>query len=933
MRLSKYLLHACFGTLACLFSFPAIGQNSIVTPSGPSVSALMNFNDIPVNPYTGVPDINIPIYHFPTHSKDVNVDLSVNYHPSGASNYSGVSEVGRGWSLMAGGAIARNVTDFPDKLNVAGSINDIYEFNFMGYSGKFVFDPSSPTTLPVIMLETSTLKVEYAYTSGAIDVDAFTIYDDKGYKYVFAKWDRDYISRLDPEYHSAYHNAWFLTEVSDNNGKLLVNISYSETLAPVSSTSTKIFNKINVIDIQGVGKAKFDFTYLGPSASTIDPFKLNAITITTPQDVIVKKFTFTGALSQISEFDATLTTSKDYKFFYAAGSSPGAGHPFYGLLTYGYDFSGYPAWKYCNYDDSGLFKFPTQPELAMYGSLQKIVLPTGGSILYDFESNTYSDDFYGSVMDYSMNPHNTLFEVLDDHDFDTSVSESWNFTVTGSSPKKLYFNYTNVPYYSEPEYQLDENPLPITYKIFSGSTEIHSVVRSYNAPECQGLGTLVELAPGSYTLKIVRAANVHATHTTGNVFVTNAYPNPAQENWMYGAGLRIKRIAYFDTNVSASYFADPTMYPSPAKEINYSYTRFDDPSKSSGMLLFGTYMQTDPDIIANSQVFYSNVRMWETGNNGFAKYTFLLPNVDNLWGVRQGCLSKEETFNNSGQLLTEVNNTYDFDNQPLPWDIQNINFGQDQGYINVTWAKLIGSVNTNYRSGVALTHAETFFYNSLNHQLASKTATNSFTGEILKTDYTYHTGNSTLSKNRISEIETIKTYRGAELLSNGKTIYSNTFSGNVSYLPQIIQAAKGANSLEDKMTVIQYDDYGNPLEAKMSNGTFTSYIWGYNQTQLIAKVENAPYGLIQPQVANLQTLSNGTNEGGLISALSTLRNSPGLADASVTTYTYKPLLGVSTVTDPKGDIQYCEYDAFGRLKTIKDKDGNIVSENKYNYRP
>ena len=84
------------------------------------------------------------------------------------------------------------------------------------------------------------------------------------------------------------------------------------------------------------------------------------------------------------------------------------------------------------------------------------------------------------------------------------------------------------------------------------------------------------------------------------------------------------------------------------------------------------------------------------------------------------------------------------------------------------------------------------------------------------------------------------------------------------------------------------------------------------------------------QVANLQSLSNTGSEVNLIAALNALRTT--LPDAMVTTYTYKPLIGVSTVTDPKGDRINYIYDSFNRLQNVIDKNGNILSENMYNYK-
>ena len=56
------------------------------------------------------------------------------------------------------------------------------------------------------------------------------------------------------------------------------------------------------------------------------------------------------------------------------------------------------------------------------------------------------------------------------------------------------------------------------------------------------------------------------------------------------------------------------------------------------------------------------------------------------------------------------------------------------------------------------------------------------------------------------------------------------------------------------------------------------------------------------------------------------------AAAQMTTYTYDPLIGETSVTDPKGEITYYEYDAFQRLMNIKDKDGNINKHVDYHYK-
>lgn len=53
--------------------------------------------------------------------------------------------------------------------------------------------------------------------------------------------------------------------------------------------------------------------------------------------------------------------------------------------------------------------------------------------------------------------------------------------------------------------------------------------------------------------------------------------------------------------------------------------------------------------------------------------------------------------------------------------------------------------------------------------------------------------------------------------------------------------------------------------------------------------------------------------------------------AMMSTYTYVPLIGISSLSDASGRITYYEYDSFGRLKLIRDQNQNILKKYEYKY--
>ena len=55
------------------------------------------------------------------------------------------------------------------------------------------------------------------------------------------------------------------------------------------------------------------------------------------------------------------------------------------------------------------------------------------------------------------------------------------------------------------------------------------------------------------------------------------------------------------------------------------------------------------------------------------------------------------------------------------------------------------------------------------------------------------------------------------------------------------------------------------------------------------------------------------------------------AAAQMTTYTFDPLIGMTSSTDMRGLALFYEYDSFGRLMNVRDQNGNLIKHLDYHY--
>jgi YD repeat-containing protein len=1149
-----------------------------IVPPSPTVAALMKFEEIPVNNYTGVPDISIPLFNSTTRSKDINLNLSLKYHSTGVAVDEKASNVGLGWSLFAGGTISRTVKGMPDELlkepytfeakigiyqdqttvtnfpnrydeflniidNVSNPTNaqkelrkeylfesnekgkydnehDLWQFNFMGHTGRFFIKKNNVNgQLEVKPLDNYTLKVinHYGVSGNTFTPTGFTIYDDKGYKYIFnviettttssliakAVETLDEIINMSDGF--TYNSSFHLKEVRDNNNNLIIDFIYSNDIAketaidktetngapvnfsmstliatseglggqypdtchstinsnmePTYSHSTSQRNttvkKLDRIDVNGIVKIFFNYQ-LGRED---DNFFLPQVNSYVFKGIVVKDW----AESNIKQIDLThfysttinkrlMLESVKFKNFLNSKVEV------YGL-EYVSNINNYGP-NYIKKDLWGYFKIPIfnqdySREINRYYCttelLQKMTLPVGGSIVFDFEANTYSHIGSDALSNFDDNPYNWDYDWNNAVFVDANTNQSqFLFTINDSQDiwlsSEIVTNENNV--FRDYSFEL--------YKVV-GTTEVLMPNLNLSCLNCGTYNTAILLSnvePGTYKVKF-NTIDLNLNNVLTQATITAQYKlrNSNNFQFVYGGGNRIKRIGYFDVDVPKNVYQG-FLSNVPKKEKNYVYNFHEFPLKSSGSLVSAKpvhkYLITKRPCIecigqldtntytfevttsfnnltqvktAGADIGYQNISIYET-NNGKSEFVYNSP-IDYPYDTSvpsypfimdndtqehyRGLITLERIKDNTGRKLAETVYGYEYetytqriglktmyigglnscptsakyhsyeayrnyvrrcaqnsDNPEYntltngeataggPWVYACLQFGTWEPlddcpcfcycgepdefighvyrYETYGWAKLISKITKNYfyegATQKTVQTDETFTYHDLNKQLDEYTKNNSL-GDILKTKYFYHTGNSIHSQNRISEIEKIETYKNESLLSSSKINYINTFEDNVSYLPQTILTSKGSASLENRVKYNAYDNYGHPLEVQQENGTVISYLWGYNQSQPIAKIENATNAQIRSALG--VTDLNLVSEANLVT-INNLRTNTSFANAMITTYTYIPLVGITSVTDPKGDKMTYIYDDFNRLKEVRDKNNNILSENEYHYR-
>lgn len=433
---------------------------------------------------------------------------------------------------------------------------------------------------------------------------------------------------------------------------------------------------------------------------------------------------------------------------------------------------------------------------------------------------------------------------------------------------------------------------------------------------------------------------------------------------------------------STSYYSDPIIPDLPSVQVHYDkvniYQYNDGEKKSNGRTEFIYKIpQQYEERIFNSNLITSDYSFYGFKYKEHRKFNpkrYGCNYIANYYLGYKPVLLSKRIYNSQNELLQSEEfeyqstpvNTYKgiksrqriffdqyrwkpaaIDNSQLSrhlWMYSHVNFLFDYNeyYLHAGRDLLTFKTSTIYTDNGATTSKEVYEYND-KLQVKKITRTDSENESVI-THLKYPQDNASLSpyntmvvNNMISPVIEEHTTKGTsnEKVSIKRTEYS-LVGGSRIYPSALWISSTQDDGLRKVLTYDSYDSKGNLSEYTTIDGIKTTVFWGYKYQYPIIEVKNASYSqvksallainatLIEANVCNTDTPD--------MANINKLREK--LPEAMITTYTYKPLIGVLTVTNPEGITTYYSYDEFNRLKETYIMEGTtkqVVQEYKYNY--
>ena len=397
--------------------------------------------------------------------------------------------------------------------------------------------------------------------------------------------------------------------------------------------------------------------------------------------------------------------------------------------------------------------------------------------------------------------------------------------------------------------------------------------------------------------------------------------------------------------------------------------------------------------ISGGHIAYPNVKVVYglNGENGFTENTFAFEYPVTGGGFpyphamvyedRNGLPLIQKEYNSSNELLKQTTNIYDYDEKyrelsmkvgflyddPLSDAYGN---GRYHDVITTTYYNIL-SENAKKKSTVVtqfdpvnssqISNEQKYYYEGINHfqptRIETSNSKNETISEIVKyaRDYTAATSgfisnlklanyNAPIEKYSIKKLAngqeyiiagSITTFKENQLLPDKIYILDCT---SPILKSQFTASSVNGNGLllmdarySERVSFNLYS-FGKLLEQSKTNDSRSVYIWGYGHQYPVAEIVGSDYATVSSFI-NQTVLDNpASTDHQIRDELNKIRLGLANSKALVTTYTCKPLIGITSQTDPNAKTTYYEYDSFGRLKYIKDDKLNVIKVMDYQYK-
>ena len=150
---------------------------------------------------------------------------------------------------------------------------------------------------------------------------------------------------------------------------------------------------------------------------------------------------------------------------------------------------------------------------------------------------------------------------------------------------------------------------------------------------------------------------------------------------------------------------------------------------------------------------------------------------------------------------------------------------------------------------------------------------------------------------------------------DGKSRESRILFKPQSCLPEKVQSRTDRmTDYRDEVVYSHYDNFDNPVEIMGKDSIPVSFIWSYRNRFPIARIENATIAQVYSAmgVSDLEACAESEAPSAwVLEHIDLLRDQ--LPSARVTSYTYVPLKGVVSITDPNRVVTKYDYDSYSRL--------------------